>query len=106
MRPTVASFTFVAWFLHCDQCLHGAPLCSCMQYRLWTSLCHHKGSLDSHNGITSRYRILAVLFLILDCCDQEKHRAASFVPHVRMLVQHFLCRLRFGEPGDDETSIN
>src|SRR2546421_9425880 len=57
------------------------------------SLCHFSSSL-------------ADLFPILDRCDQEKHRAASFVPHFGMLVQHCLCGLRFGELRHGETSVN
>ncbi len=49
---------------------------------------------------------VAALFLMLDRCNQEKHRATSFVPHFGMLVQHFLRRLRFGELRNGETSVN
>ena len=47
----------------------------------------------------------SLLFLILDRCDQEKHRAASFVPHFGKLVQHFSRRLRFGELRNGETNV-
>src|SRR5438270_2346253 len=49
---------------------------------------------------------LADLFPMLDRSDHEKHRAARFVPHFGMLVQHCLCGLRFGEPHNGETSVN
>src|SRR2546422_6314561 len=54
----------------------------------------------------STFSTLADLFLILDRCDQEKHRAASFIPHFGMLVPHFLRRLRFGELSNGETRVN
>jgi hypothetical protein len=49
---------------------------------------------------------LAVLFLILDRCDQEKHRAASFVLPFGMRVQQFLRWLRFRKLRKGETGVN
>ena len=48
---------------------------------------------------------LALRSLMLDGCDQEKHRAARFVLPCGMHVQQFLRRLRFGEPGNGETGV-
>src|SRR6266480_7082726 len=52
-----------------------------------------------------RNELESLLFLILGRCDQEKHRAASFVPHFGILVQHFLRRLRFRNLRNGEASV-